>query len=137
MTTRHDLGDRRIIIPDTMQRIYDDYGYAPAVVLPHLIYCAGQVGRDADLNVILDAEAQFRACWANLQTVLEAAGSSLDGVVDLVSYHVNMPENFKVFKTVKNEVFPRGKACWTAIGVHSLSRPGLLVELKAVAVPQP
>jgi enamine deaminase RidA (YjgF/YER057c/UK114 family) len=35
---------------------------------------------------------------------------------------------------VKDRVFPRGTCAWTAIGVSELARPGLLVEIKCVAV---
>lgn len=127
---------RDIFVPAEMQEIYTRFGYAPAVGVGDLVFCAGQVGRSQSLEVIEAPEAQFRACWRNLETVLAEAGCTLDRVVDLVSYHVDMHDHFDVFKQVKNEIFPRGRAAWTAIGVSALSRPGLLVELKAIALRQ-
>lgn len=35
---------------------------------------------------------------------------------------------------VKNRLFPRGHCAWTTIGVSALAHPGLLVEIKCVAV---
>ncbi|MGE0845381.1 MAG: RidA family protein [Flavobacteriaceae bacterium] len=123
-----------VIVPSGMERIHEELGYAPAVRVGDLVFCAGQVGRDEDLKVIHDPEAQFRACWRNLERLLKGAGCGFEDVVDLVSYHVNLGTHYPLFKQVKNELFPKGRAAWTAIGVSELSRPGLLVELKATAV---
>lgn len=38
------------------------------------------------------------------------------------------------FREVKNRVFPRGTCAWTAVGVSELALPGLLAEIKCVAV---
>ncbi|QNB15075.1 RidA family protein [Paraburkholderia tropica] len=128
------MTDREVIIPPAMQRIVEHAGYAPAVKVGATVYCAGQVGRTADLDVIADPEAQFRACWDNLRIVLEAAGCTFDDIVDMTTYHVQMQAHMAVFREVKNRVFPRGTCAWTAIGVAELAHPGLLVEIKCVAV---
>ena len=62
-----------VIVPDDMSNIYHDLGYAPAVRVGDLVFCAGQVGRDAQLSVIVEPEAQFEACWNNVERVLAAA----------------------------------------------------------------
>jgi enamine deaminase RidA (YjgF/YER057c/UK114 family) len=126
--------DRQIIVPGPMMELHRRFGYAPAVGVGRFVFCAGQVGRSDALEIIADPERQFRACWRNLELVLAEAGCTLESVVDLVSYHVDMHAHFDLFKMVKNEIFPRGLAAWTAIGASALSRPGLLVELKAVAI---
>lgn len=122
------------IIPQQMQAIVERAGYVPAVKVGTTVYCAGQVGRTPELEVIADPEAQFVACWENLRIVLEEAGCSFDDVVDMTTYHVQMSEHMAVFREVKDRVFPRGTCAWTAIGVSELARPGLLVEIKCVAV---
>jgi enamine deaminase RidA (YjgF/YER057c/UK114 family) len=122
-----------VIVPDDMSNIYHDLGYAPAVRVGDLVFCAGQVGRDSQLSVIAEPEAQFEACWNNVERVLAAAGCTFDDVVDMTTYHVDMPLHYALFKEVKNRRFPRGKSAWTAIGVQSLSRPGLLAEIKCIA----
>ncbi|MBL8698032.1 MAG: RidA family protein [Alphaproteobacteria bacterium] len=128
------MTEREVIVPPTMTRIYEEYGYAPALRVGDLVYCAGQVGRTADLQVILDPEAQFEACWENLRVVLAAADCAFEDVVDLTTYHVDLAQHFDAFKRVKNRVFPRRTCPWTAIGVQALSRPGLLLEIKCVAL---
>ncbi|MBY8607816.1 MAG: RidA family protein [Burkholderia sp.] len=128
--------DREVIVPPTMQRVVERAGYAPAVRVGATVYCAGQVGRTPELDVIADPEAQFLACWDNLRTVLEAAGCTFDDVVDMTTYHVGLSRHMAIFRDVKNRVFPRGTCAWTAIGVAELAHPGLLVEIKCVAIRQ-
>lgn len=125
---------RKTIVPASMARIFEEYGYAPALQVGRTLYCAGQVGRTEDLRVIEDPEAQFAACWENLRIVLAEAGCAFGDVVDLVTYHVEMQTHFDAFKRVKNRVFPRQTCPWTAIGVQALSRPGLLLEIKCTAL---
>nr|WP_206117060.1 RidA family protein [Rhizobium laguerreae] len=126
--------DREIIIPEEMREIVSRAGYAPAVKVGDTVYVVGQVGRTKDLEVIEDPKEQFRAMWYNLQIVLEAAGCTFDHVVEMTSYHVNMSKHMDVFRDAKNEVFPKGTYAWTRIGVSELAHPGLLAEVKCVAV---
>ncbi|KGH31468.1 MULTISPECIES: RidA family protein [Comamonas] len=128
------MADRELIVPPTMQSIVERAGYVPAVKVGATVFCAGQVGRTVDLEVIGDPEAQFLACWENLRAVLEAAGCTFEDVVDMTTYHVQMSKHMPVFREVKNRVFPRGTCAWTSIGVAELAHPGLLAEIKCVAV---
>ncbi|MGN8109932.1 MULTISPECIES: RidA family protein [Paraburkholderia] len=126
--------DREIIVPNGMEQIVERAGYAPAVKVGTFVFCAGQVGRTRGLEVIHDPESQFLACWENLKTVLHAAGCTFDDVVEMTSYHVQMSVHMSVFREVKNRVFPRGKCVWTAIGVSELAHPGLLAEIRCLAI---
>lgn len=128
------MSDREIIVPASMQALAQRAGYAPAVVAGNTVYCAGQVGRTPDLQVIADPEAQFAACWDKLRLVLAQAGCTFDDVVDMTTYHVDMKQHMDVFRRVKDAVFPRGRCAWTCIGVAELAHPGLLVEVKCIAV---
>lgn len=127
------MPNRQIIVPPAMQPIVDRAGYAPAVKVGNTLYCAGQIGRTANLEVIQDPRAQFIACWENLSQVLHAGGCTFEDVVDMTTYHVNMSQHMDVFREVKDELFPRGTCAWTAIGVSELAWPGLLLEIKCVA----
>lgn len=128
------MTDREIIVPDGMEQIVERAGYAPAVKVGATVFCAGQVGRTRELEVINDPEEQFLACWENLKALLDAAGCTFEDVVDMTTYHVQMSTHMPVFREVKNRVFPRGKCAWTAIGVSELAHPGLLAEIKCVAI---
>lgn len=128
------MTDRQIIVPDGMRLIYERAGYAPAVKVGKTLYCAGQVGRTPELVVIEDPEQQFLAAWDNLRVVLEAGGCKFEDVVEMTTYHVDMHRHMPIFRHVKDKVFPRSTCAWTCIGVSELARPGLLVEIKCVAV---
>ncbi|MBN3759386.1 RidA family protein [Burkholderia sp. Ac-20365] len=128
------MTDREVIVPSSMQRIVERAGYVPAVKVGATVFCAGQVGRTADLEVIIDPQSQFLACWENLRVVLEEADCTFEDIVDMTTYHVQMSQHMAVFREVKNRVFPRATCAWTAIGVSELAHPGLLVEIKCVAV---
>jgi len=122
-----------VIVPAGQVNIYEDIGYAPAVQVGELLFCSGQVGRTPQLEVIADPEAQFEACWDNVEIVLAAAGCTLADVIDMTTYHVDMHTHYALFKQSRTKRMPPRRAAWTAIGVQSLSRPGLLVEIKCIA----
>lgn len=128
------MSDRQIIVPDSMKLLCERAGYAPAIKVGTTLYCAGQVGRTPELVVIEDPEQQFFAAWENLRLVLQAGGCSFEDVVDMTTYHIDLQRHMPLFRSVKDKVFPRNTCAWTCIGVSELARPGLLVEIKCVAV---
>ena len=128
------MSDRQIIVPDTMKLLAERAGYAPAVKVGTTLYCAGQVGRTADLVVIEDPEQQFLAAWKNLRQVLAAGGCGFEDVVEMTTYHIDMNQHMPLFRQVKDSLFPRNTCAWTCIGVSELAKPGLLVEIKCIAV---
>lgn len=128
------MSDRQIIVPDSMKLLAERAGYAPAIKVGTTLYCAGQVGRTPGLVVIEDPEQQFFAAWENLRLVLQAGGCSFEDVVDMTTYHIDLQRHMPLFRSVKDKVFPRNTCAWTCIGVSELARPGLLVEIKCVAV---
>ena len=100
-----------------------------------LLFLAGQmpVNRQAQVVGAGDIRAQTRQTFENLKAVLAAAGSSLDDLVELVSYHTDMADLPGVME-VKGEYIPGDFPAWTAVGVSALALPGQLIEVKAVAV---
>lgn len=128
------MPDRQPVIPESMQALVERAGYLPAVRVGATLYCAGQVGRTADLEVILDPEQQFLAAWENLRLVLAAAGCGFEDIVDLTTYHVGLQQHMPLFRQVKDRLFPRATCAWTCIGVAELAHPGLLVEIKCTAI---
>lgn len=55
-------GKPKSIVPISMKLIVERAGYVPAVHADNFLFCAGQVGRTSDLEVIRDSERQFIAC---------------------------------------------------------------------------
>jgi len=113
--------------------IYQSMQFSQAVRVDHTIWISGQVGMDEKLQMAEGIEAQARQAFQNLQKVLEAAGTTIEDVVELVTYHISMSDMGK-FAKVKSEFFKKDYPAWTAVGVKELVIPGLLVEIRATAV---
>ncbi len=77
-------------------------------------------------------EAQTRSCIENIRTILEAAGSSLEKVLDVTVYLTDMKHDFDEFNRVYGEYFGRIQPTRTTVGVESLPTP-ISVELKVIA----
>ena len=67
------MATRRDIVPEDMKIIVERFGYSPGVLVDDTLYIAGQVGRDAALNVITDTRQQFAQAFENVGKVLTAA----------------------------------------------------------------
>jgi 2-aminomuconate deaminase len=80
----------------------------------------------------LDIREQTRAVLAGIGQILEAAGSSLNDVVDLTSFLVNM-NDFGGYNEVYGEFFTEQGPARTTVAVHQLPHPLLLIEIKATA----
>lgn len=80
----------------------------------------------------LDIRAQTRAVLNNINTILETAGSSLNDVVEVSVYLVNM-NDFGGFNEVWAEYFDYDGPTRTTVAVHQLPHPHLLIEIKATA----
>ncbi len=125
---------RRVIVPKGMENIYDTYHYAPGILVGDTLYLAGQVGRDADLNVMEGAEAQFSQAFENVGHVLTAAGATFDDVVELETWFAEDMADLKTFMAVKDRFFVNRFPTWTGFAVKGFSMPGILVEIKCKAI---
>jgi enamine deaminase RidA (YjgF/YER057c/UK114 family) len=128
------MGIRRNVVPKEMEVIKERFHYNPGVkATGHLLFIAGQVGRDQNLNVIEGKAAQFVQAFENVKAVLSAAGATFDDVVDMVTYHTDM-RDLQLFMSIKDRYYTGEYPAWTGIGVTSLAMPGLMVEIKCVAM---
>lgn len=113
--------------------IFAKFSYSAAVRAGDFIYAAGQIGLNPDGSMPEDDETQITNAFDRLQIVLEAAGSSLDDVVELVSYHVGLQKHLAPFVEIKNRYIRAPFPTWTILEIAGLARPGLVIEIKAVA----
>ncbi len=110
------------------------------------IYVSGMGPRQPSTNLIpggpvrdaagqplpYDIAAQTRATIENIRSVLEDAGASLQDVVDVSCYLIDMARDFQTFNEVYREYFASIGATRTTIEVRALPTP-IAVELKVVA----
>jgi enamine deaminase RidA (YjgF/YER057c/UK114 family) len=125
---------RVIVNPKEAQPMYDAFHFSQANRVGDTIWVSGQVGVDAKLSPASGMAAQARLAFEGLKRTLAAAGASLDDVVELMTFHIDLRGEMEAFAKVKDEYFPRDYPAWTAVGVTQLALPELRVEIRAVAI---
>ena len=80
----------------------------------------------------LDIRAQTKAVIENIGDLLATMDASLDDVIDITSFLVNM-NDFGGYNEVYAEFFGYDGPTRTTVAVHQLPHPHLLIEIKAVA----
>jgi 2-iminobutanoate/2-iminopropanoate deaminase len=104
--------------------------YSHAVVANGFVFISGQGPVDPETNTMPDAFAdQVRQTLRNVQTILEAAGTSLDNVVKVNAYVTDLTR-FQEFNEVYEEFFQQDPPARTTVGASLL---GFLVEVDCVA----
>jgi 2-iminobutanoate/2-iminopropanoate deaminase len=105
--------------------------YSQAIVAGNLVFSSGQIPLSAETGEVVGTEVkeQTEQAIKNLKAVLEAAGSSLAGVVKTTCFLADM-QDFAAF----NEVYARhfsGKPARSTVAVKQLPK-NALVEIEAV-----
>lgn len=113
--------------------IFEKFGYSATVRAGDFVYVAGQIGLNSDGSLPPDDETQIVNAFERLNIVLEAAGCSLDDIVELVSYHVGLQKHLARFVEIKSRYIRAPYPTWTILEIAGLARPGLVIEIKAVA----
>ena len=141
-----------IAIEDGMQ-INTKKAPDPVGAYPHarrvgdMIYLSGVGPRQAGTDAIpggpirdsdgapldYDVRAQTRAVIENIKTILEASGSSLERVIDVTAFLVNMDRDFKGYNEVYKEIFEPIQATRTTLEIGALPTP-IAVEFKVMAL---
>ncbi|KAG9258449.1 putative L-PSP endoribonuclease family protein [Emericellopsis atlantica] len=106
------------------------------MIVNGLVYTSGAVGKSPDTGEFVKGPIEQRThqCVANLKAILEAAGSSLDDVIEVNVYITDM-DDFDRVNAVYKQYWGSVKPVRTCVGVKSL--PGYTdVEIKCVAVVQ-
>ena len=105
--------------------------YSHAVIANGFVYVSGQGPVNPKTGSTPDGfEDQVRQTFENLRTILEAAGSGLDGVVKVNAYVTDLTR-FARFNEVYREFFAQDPPARTTVGADLL---GILVEVDCVAV---
>ncbi len=124
---------RNVILTEADRHTYDNFHFAPAVASGGLLVCSGQIGAGADGKVPEDAAEEFRNAWQAIGRVLAAAGLGYEDIVELTSYHVDLPAHMRAFMAVKDEFLAAPWPAWTAIGITSLAVRGARAEIRVIA----
>jgi enamine deaminase RidA (YjgF/YER057c/UK114 family) len=101
-----------------------------------IVFISGQVGFDSDGQLVgEDHFSQAEQAFRNLATAIEAAGGSMQDIAKITIYVVgHHPQVLDRLMGARAAAFGEHKPASTYVGVEALARPGLLVEVEAVAV---
>ncbi len=79
-----------------------------------------------------DMAAQCHAVFANVRSVLEAAGLGWGDLVDVTVFLTDMKSDFTTFNEIYAEYFSVNQPCRTTVEISSLPTP-IAIELKCIA----
>jgi len=138
--------------PTPASPIYSEQAPRPVGAYPHarrvgeLLFLSGVGPRDPKTNAIIgnvydsngrlisyDIEAQCRAVFHNVRTVLEASGARWEDLVDVTVYLTDMARDFATYNRIYAEYFTEAQPCRTTLGITALPTP-IAIELKCIAV---
>ena len=122
------------IIPDDLDVLRSQRGYSPGVRTGNLVFVSGMLGRRADLSIVEEPEAQLVKMFQNLGLVLTEAGCDWNGIVEMTAFLTELQRDYTLFMQVRDRFISEPYPAMTMIGATELAQPGLICELKAVAV---
>jgi 2-iminobutanoate/2-iminopropanoate deaminase len=118
--------------------LYEPIGpYSHAIVAGGQIFISGTAGVDPATGAIAGegAYSQTLQVLRNIQSILGAAGATLDDVAYLQVNLLNMTD-FSEMNRAYSEFFSEPYPARAVIGVSALPKPGALLTMNAVAVPR-
>ena len=107
--------------------------YSQAIVANGFVYCSGQVPLDPASGELVGGSIadQTRRCLENLSAVLRAAGASLDDVVKVTAFLLDMAD-FPEFNEAYGEFFGDEPPARATVAVAGLPK-GAQVEIECIA----
>jgi enamine deaminase RidA (YjgF/YER057c/UK114 family) len=120
-------------VQEENRRELEEWGYADAVIDGDRVWLSGVVAGLRPGETMADQEAAYDRAFRRIENVLKRAGSSFDGVVEITTFHTDLPAQIEAFKKVKHRYIRRPFPAWTAIDIDRLVPDRGLVEIKLVA----
>jgi 2-iminobutanoate/2-iminopropanoate deaminase len=96
------------------------------------LYISGQVGIAPDGKVPADLDGQATQCWRNIKAVLAAAGMGVENLVKCTHF-LTRAEDVAAYGKIRASHLGEARPASTLLVISALARPGLLVEVEAVA----
>ena len=107
--------------------------YSQAISVDNTLYLSGQIGLDPySMELVEGFEAQVRRVFDNVKAVCEAAGGSLNDIVKLNIFLIDL-SHFQLVNQIMGEYFAQPYPARAALGVASLPK-GALVEMDGIVI---
>ena len=141
-----------LVETDELPTINTSKAPAPVGAYPHarrqgdLLYLSGVGPRQPNTNEIpggpiedgkgnpleYDIKTQTEACIQNVKAILEASGSSLNDVIDVTTFLIDMKRDFEGYNKIYAKHFEEIQATRTTLAIQALPTP-IAVEMKVIA----
>jgi 2-iminobutanoate/2-iminopropanoate deaminase len=106
--------------------------YSQGVRLGNLVFISGQLPLDPKTgDLVTSIKDATKQCLENLKAILEAAGSSMDGIVKTTVFLRDM-NDFAAMNEVYVTYFPKNPPARAAVQVARLPKDAI-VEIEAIA----
>jgi len=122
------------VVPSDLDALRSQRGYSPGVRTGNFLFVSGMLGRRPDLSIVEEPEAQLTQMFDNLGLVLKEVGSEWGCVVEMTAFLTELRRDYALFMQVRDRYICEPYPAMTMIGAAELAQPGLICELKAVAV---
>ncbi len=135
-----------IIATERLKRGWYDgaYHFSPAVRAGDYLFLSGVAVSIRNTETPINRQAYkdlVRSGFSRLQTVLKAAGTDMNSIVKITSFHVfdspllavDKRDQVLVMAEVKGEFMEEPHAAWTAVGTTALLPDAGVVEIDIVA----
>ena len=121
-----------VIMPKDPRALADHetYGYAQSVVHGDTVYLSGVV---AGIFGEESEQEAYERTFGILDRILRRAGSDLSQVIEMTTYHTDLPAQIDPIVAAKKAKMGDHVPAWTAIDVDRLLPDDGLVEIKIVA----
>lgn len=109
--------------------------YSHGVEIPanaRILYLAGQVGAAPDGSMAKDFETQADQCWKNIKAILAAAGMGVENLVKCTHF-LTRQEDTAAYGRIRAQHLGEARPASTLLVISALARPGMLVEVEAIA----
>ncbi len=129
---------KTIINPPTLSRPVG-FNHGIVVMGGRLLFLAGQTASDKEGRIVApgDIVTQYTQVLQNLQTVIEAAGGTMQDIVKMTifvsdrdDYHANLPALGKAHKTFFGAYYP----ATALLEISRFYQDGAMIEIEGLAV---
>lgn len=130
------MSEVKAIMPDSLPAEgAQPSNYSYGVLAGDTLHIAGMVSFAPDGSIIGegDVEAQIEQAFTNMKAVVEAAGGTMDNIVQTTTYLVHTTNAPKVSAARHRWFTGPVPPTHTIVGVAALGRPAFLVEIEATA----
>lgn len=118
------------IVPKSWERNYKAFHYAPAVKAGDFLFLSGVVASEREGKT---EEEIYTRAFETMENILAEGGATWEDVVEIQTFHTDLPAQFPVFAAVKDRYIKEPYPAWTAIDIDRLFPDNGVVEIKLTA----